>query len=325
MRHSPHTPVLPSLALFRAIRLAEGRGAGEGRLAQPARLGLFCTFLPPGPQPSGQIGFVLHKKAWEGNAGVLECWVSRPPEIGFVLRLSPSAAKADRRNWVRFAHFAVLDPAACAHFRARRANWLCFAGSGVPSHPPEIGFVLHNRPLGAQSGSPKLGLFRAKGPGRSPACLSGAANWVCFARFASEDRPSCRLSEIGFVLPRSIECAIHHNSFPDKPLPLMSLRCELALFRTIRSAQLGLFVQLAPGKAGRPRDSPSVSNPQCCHPRLYPGAAIRQLRRRRTPVARCRSGNPQSRDRVRFCSRLPPTGYSFWLFLMSLPLSNHKS
>jgi hypothetical protein len=81
-----------------------------------------------------------------------------------------------------------------------------------------------------------------------------AGNWVCFTRLASPDAPSSRYPEppkfgfvwcdcptapagqIGFVLPRSIGCSIHHNSFPGKPLPLLTPWPELALFRRIDSS-----------------------------------------------------------------------------------------
>jgi hypothetical protein len=73
-----------------------------------------------------------------------------------------------------------------------------------------------------------------------------APNWVCFARLAGagprwqtagqasrrRSFPICNRG-IGFVLSRPVACTIHHNSFPARHLPFISLRCELALFRTV--------------------------------------------------------------------------------------------
>ena len=78
----------------------------------------------------------------------------------------------------------------------------------------------------------KLGLFGAVEPGgvwRPPAPIPRRPDQIgfvwCICPSSHQAPPG-----IGFVLPGPIECAIHHNSFPPKPLPLFLPRRELALF-----------------------------------------------------------------------------------------------
>jgi hypothetical protein len=62
---------------------------------------------------------------------------------------------------------------------------------------------------------------------------------------------------VGFVSPRSLACAIHHNSFPAKCLPLLSLgRNWLCLYNTpcppspAPAEKLGLFRTFRPARSG---------------------------------------------------------------------------
>ncbi len=91
------------------------------------KLASFCAFRPPGPQPTGEIGFVLH------NSSPCQRSVPNPQSairnrgIGFVShdRAFPRARLTG--NWVRFAH---LTP----------ANWLRFAHFVLRGHsrPEEL-------------------------------------------------------------------------------------------------------------------------------------------------------------------------------------------
>jgi len=131
-------------------------------------------------------------------------------------------------------------------------------------------------------------------PNGSYPSLASSRNWLCLARWTLGHRhfvgsrcgtPSplgtsgprvlqldtCRFKleppfpKIGFVFPRPIEGAIHHNSFPAKTLPIQTLGPKLALFRTKRppraipqipqSAQMCLCLA-RPGNAALPSGSP---------------------------------------------------------------------
>jgi hypothetical protein len=101
--------------------------------------------------------------------------------------------------------------------------------------------------------------------------VPSAGNWVCFARSPRVPWPGGSSHSaspgIGFVLPKSCACTIHHNSLPIKDLPLTWPRCQLASFRTFAlpgtpiagsasRQELGLFVQPASGPAARRGVSP---------------------------------------------------------------------
>ncbi len=136
------------------------------------------------------------------------------------------------------------------------------------------------------------------------------ANWVClYNRPHRQRQQACRPlapavpAEIGFVFPMSLVRSIHHNSFSPKHLPFVSLEGKLGLFGAIsaregpasevprpvptwarigrlgsfciiRSRQLGLFVQPAPG-----RQVPRGVPPQLCpqSPIRNPKSAIEKL------------------------------------------------
>ncbi len=53
-------------------------------------------------------------------------------------------------------------------------------------------------------------------------------NWVCLYNWPL--CPAGRGSEIGFVLPRPVNCAMYHKSFPAKHLSVLLVRRELGLF-----------------------------------------------------------------------------------------------
>jgi hypothetical protein len=97
-RFCPHTPVLPSLALFRIIgswwvgrrepdtlpdwvRFAHFASRGSGRLA---KLGSFRTFRPPVPAGLPEIGFVLHNSLLSPRA----CPARPRRELGLFCRCS---------------------------------------------------------------------------------------------------------------------------------------------------------------------------------------------------------------------------------------------
>jgi hypothetical protein len=136
------------------------------RFARLARkLGSFCTFRPPAPRPTGEIGFVLHN---QHRPEMLEQWnmgrvgyLGRP-EIGFFSHNRPP-------NWVRFARLIPGVPS---------QSW---PPASIPGRTGQIGFVSHDRPAQARGGRPQalpnpqsvieeLALFRTIGPslGRRP-------------------------------------------------------------------------------------------------------------------------------------------------------------
>jgi hypothetical protein len=157
-----------------------------------------------------------------------------------------------------------MESRACLSGSPRPPLWpLCLCGE-----PPEIGFVSHNLPS-RERRSPnrhngrnwvclyntprppcsapvgKLALFCIIAPASvDPWVGSGGA--IGFVFHFALHTSNLQLSEIGFVWhdgsprrigfvwPMPVACSIHHNSFPAKPLPLLTPWQELALFRTIR-------------------------------------------------------------------------------------------
>ncbi len=153
----------------------------------------------------------------------------------------------------------------------------------------QIGFVLrepcerliHHNPFSTKHLSlpdlrGELALFRTLAPSR---------NWLClYVRTTGSGCLGRPLREFGFVSRLSPVGGLA----PPKPDPNWVRFAHFCLRGASRSAQLGSFHTIGPPRpeaAGRRAGVP----PQGC-----PQSAIRQLRRRRTPVARCRSGNPQS-------------------------------
>jgi hypothetical protein len=103
---------------------------------------------------------------------------------------------------------------ACApsEVRTRRKVLYLYTSNLTLETPSGIGFVSHHRPQG-----------RPEGRGETPRPASREIGFV------SQDS----LRPIGFVLPRSTACTMHHNSFPAQHLPFTLLRCELGLFGII--------------------------------------------------------------------------------------------
>jgi hypothetical protein len=179
-------------------------------------------------------------------------------------------------------------------------------------------------------------------------------NWLCFPRRGIEamshtcpcagwhrqgPRPwrwSCRVppAGIGFVLPRAIDCTIHHRFFPAKHLPFFLVRPELALFVQHPTA-------CAPGPAGHIgfvwRICPVLLPPPSCRPDTpaRPGLASFRAFALRPPVPPGTAGNwlcfpkrgieamshtcpragwhRQGRRPWRWSCRVPPAGIGFVL------------
>jgi hypothetical protein len=116
-------------------------------------LGLFCTFFPPGPRPTGRIGFVLHN--W-GDAPA-----AAGHEAGVPLPVCPQSATA------QLGSFCTIAP--CSHAPV------------APSHPvpPEIGFVLLN-PFPCP-------IHHNSFPAEDLPFVPLPGNWLCFARLLTRE------------------------------------------------------------------------------------------------------------------------------------------
>ena len=126
-------------------------------------------------------------------------------------------------NWVRFAQLIGRPDRRLVLPNCRLSSLitLVLSPKNPDRHMPRAKCTRLRvpRPLGR-----RLGLFGAPCP--SDGSAGGSAERVPPAGH----RLGAPLQAIGFVSPRPIECAIHHNSFPAKPLPVLSPGRELALF-----------------------------------------------------------------------------------------------
>ena len=166
--------------------------------ACPGKLGSFCAFAPRPTWHSRELA--LFRTIWL-------CPGRHPPD----LPCCPNLALFFRGLSNVLFTITPFPQSTCPSFRPE-GNWLCLynrrwprgeaggprAREGCPT-PPGIGFVLRICPSSPAPGASSTGL-----------------------------RP-----QIGFVLPGPVECTIHHNSFPGKPLPLFLLRPKLGLFGAI--------------------------------------------------------------------------------------------
>ncbi len=175
---------------------------------------------PKSPAPPGRNWLSFARFAPAGGPGRLgpRPFSDTRCQIGFVLhkrsarRRSVANPQSAIRN--RGIGFVLPRPIECSihhnslltkhlPFLLLRRKLASFRTTGFPHasssrcpRPPKFGFVSHNRLFVGWASSPDL--FR-----------------------------------IGFVLPKPIGCSIHHNSFPAKPLPVLTLWRKLALFRTL--------------------------------------------------------------------------------------------
>jgi hypothetical protein len=113
----------------------------------------------------------------------------------------PSLALFCRSLWQVQCAITPFLQATCPS-RSSGQNWLCLAHLTLLSC---LTLQTSNLKL-----LPKLGLFRTVGPSRDPACLSGVANWVCFAHAALP----CVFTSLSSAFKSSI---INHTV----PLPML--------------------------------------------------------------------------------------------------------
>jgi hypothetical protein len=100
---------------------------------------------------------------------------------------------------------------------------------------------------------------------------------------------------IGFVLPKSCACTIHHNSLPIKDLPLTWPRCKLGLFGAITLLRGGIAKAfgLDDGLPGR-----SMANWVCLYHRPRRGSEAPELRE--GPRLASAKPRPRSSRRIGF-------------------------